>query len=69
MKNAPQILIEKTTALVASLGWDRLVGMTTRSALVEIRDSYAKLKSHAKAQSLAAEVNKMVAMADKHGIA
>jgi len=70
MTNA-QLIISKTAALVNTLGWDRLEGLSTKSALEEIKGTYERCLKDSVPQKagLVAGVKAMLEMANKYNVA
>jgi hypothetical protein len=66
-----QIIMSKTAALVNTLGWDRLEGLSTKSALEEIKGTYERCLKDSVPQKagLVAGVKAMLEMANKYDVA
>lgn len=69
MTNA-QSIIKKTSDLVKELGWDRLDGLSAKSALEEIRNSYSRYMKDSVPQKagLVAGLTAMIEMAEKYNV-
>jgi len=70
MTNA-QLIISKTATLVNTLEWDRLEGLSTKSALEEIKGTYERCLKDSVPQKdgLVAGVKAMLEMANKYDVA